>query len=527
MALADLNIVLHAHLPYVHHPEYEDFLEEAWLFEAITDCYLPLLAMLDRLQADGVAYRLTLSLSPTLIILLQSDLLQQRYWHYLLIRQQLIEAEIRRTLGQPEVQCVALHYRQQLQQCSQQYHACTGDLLAQFKHHQQSGGLCLITTAATHGFLPLLRQNAWAVRNQVRIGLDTFQQAFGFKPEGFWLPECGFYAGLEQVLVECGVRYFFVDSHALEGADEKPLKGVYAPVDCGNGVAAFARDPLCSRQVWSADEGYPGDADYREFHRDMGYELAPGYLAKFFPKDRIPSHIGLKYHRITGNTEAKQWYDPERAMQKAQQHAEDFLRQRQQHITLLSRQLGQAPIMVAPFDAELFGHWWYEGPLWLEQVLRLAASGKYALQLQSGEDYLATHDTLQTLRPADSSWGHQGAYRYWINDSNDWIYPCLHQAADDMEKLIQDLKAVHLSDVQERAVNQALRSLLLAQASDWSFMLTAGTTREYANKQLEDHLARFNYLMDGLQKNRLDARYVAALEIMDDIFPTLDFRQYE
>ncbi len=526
MSQAGLNIILHAHLPYVHHPEYNAIQEENWLFEALTECYLPLLLMLNRLQADQVSYRLTLSLSPPLMILLQDELLKKRYQSYLLNRQKLIEAEIKRTVGQPALQKIVLHYRQRYQQVRQLYLDIDMDVLSAFRQHQLSGNLCLITTAATHGFLPLLRCNQSAVINQVQIGLETFDHYFGFSPKGFWLPECGYFSGLEQVLKEQGIDYFFVDSHAIEGASEKPENGVYAPLDCGNGVMAFGRDPAVSRQVWSASEGYPGDGSYREYYRDIGFELAADYLKHYLPDEDFPGASGIKYHRITGKTEDKQWYEPEQAQYKADEHARHFIRQLVLQAQSLNQQLESPVLITTPFDAELFGHWWYEGPLWLEQVLRLVASEQNNLRCTTSEDYLADHCAIQKATPADSSWGDQGFYRQWLNDSNDWIYPHLHRAADEMEKLARDLKNTQLTDLQQRASNQALRSLLLAQASDWSFILTAGTTSEYANRQLEDHLARFHYLLDGLRKNRLDEDYVAALEIMDDIFPALDFRRY-
>jgi 1,4-alpha-glucan branching enzyme len=522
-----LNIILHAHLPYVHHPEYEYIQEENWLFEALTECYLPLLAMLNRLQSDQIDYRLTLSLSPTLMTLWQDNVLKKRYQNYLLSRQKLIEAELERTAGQPQLQKIALHYRQQYQQAQQLYRQIDGDLLTAFKQHYLSGQLCLMTTAATHGFLPLLRQNQKAVIHQIQVGLETFNQYAGFRPKGFWLPECGYFAGLEQVLKDQGVEYFFVDSHAIEGASEKPTQGIYAPLDCGNGVKAFGRDPVASRQVWSAENGYPGDADYREFYRDIGFELPVDYLQRFLTVDDLPGATAIKYHRITGKTDDKLWYDPQQAAQKAQQHAEHFIQQRQLQSRQWQQSLDGHALVTVPFDAELLGHWWYEGPVWLEQVLRLAASGQYDVHCQSSEDYLVGQAVIQQALPADSSWGYQGFNRQWLNENNDWIYPYLHQAAEDMEKLMQDLKTMQLTELQSRAVNQAMRSLLLAQASDWSFILTAGTTCEYANRQLEDHLARFQYLLDGLRKNRLDEKYVAALEIMDDIFPALDFRRLD
>lgn len=523
-----LSIILHAHLPYVRHPEHDSFFEENWLFEAMTECYLPLIGVLDRLHADKVDYRLTLSLSPTLISMLRDDLLQTRYLKYLQSRLELAEKEIIRTRKQPEYQKLARLYRRSyLNALSTYRESYQGDLLAAFKKHQATGKLELITTAATHGFLPLLNVSEIAVRNQINTGIATFKANFGYAPSGFWLPECGYYPGLEKGLAAAGIEYFFVDSHGVTDASSQPRDGVYAPIDCGNGVAAFARDPESSRQVWSAKEGYPGDFDYREYYSDIGFELDLDYIAPYILDGKNRINTGIKYHRVTGESRPKEVYNPRQALAKAHEHAQDFVDKRLRQIEQLSVSMDKPPIIVAPYDAELFGHWWFEGAHWLERVLRLASAGAGGVQLISCSDYLKQQPSPQIAIPAASTWGDQGYSSYWINDTNDWIYPLLFKAELEMEKLARDVHGLALTPIQTRALNQAARSILLAQASDWPFIMKSGTTIEYAHKCVTDHLARFNYLHDCFRKNRLNERYLTALEIMDNIFPEIDFRDYQ
>ncbi|MGZ8213392.1 MAG: glycoside hydrolase family 57 protein [Methylosarcina sp.] len=522
-----LSIILHAHLPYVRHPEHDSFFEENWLFEAITECYIPLLAVLDRLRQDRVNYRLTLSLSPTLIAMLRDELLQNRYVRHLQRLLELSEKEIARTRKQPEYQKLARLYRRAFQKTLATYqeeYRC--DLLSAFKNHQASGNLELITTAATHGFLPLLSMSEAAVRSQIKVGIDTFKSNLGFSPEGFWLPECGYYPGLETVLKEAGINYFFVDSHSVTNASEPPAYGVYAPVDCGNGVAAFARDPESSQQVWSSKQGYPGDFDYREYYRDIGFDLDLAYLAPYLLEGKTRINTGIKYHRVTGESPLKGIYQPRQALAKARLHAQDFIHKRQLQIDALSAYMDRPPLIVAPYDAELFGHWWFEGPHWLEHVLRLANADNSGIQSISCGDYLNQPMPLQLATPSASTWGDQGYSSYWINEANDWIYPHLYKASSRMENFVAELRGISVSPWQERALNQAVRSILLAQASDWPFIMKSGTTIEYANKRITDHLARFNYLYDSLRKGQIDERYLTALEIMDNIFPDINFRDY-
>lgn len=522
-----LSIILHAHLPYVRHPEHENFFEEHWLFEAMTECYLPLISVLDRLQVDNIDYRLTLSLSPTLLSMLGDDLLQTRYLKYLHSRLELAEKEIIRTRMQPEYHKLARLYRRFFLNTLNTYQDCyQGNLVAGFKKHQATGKLELITTAATHGFLPLLNVSSTAVRNQIKVGIATFKAQFGFAPTGFWLPECGYYPGLETALADAGIQYFFVDSHGLQNASSAPRNGVYAPIACSNGVVAFARDPESSRQVWSAKEGYPGDFDYREYYSDIGFELDVDYLAPYLLDGKTRINTGIKYHCVTGGNQPKDIYRPEQALVKAHEHARDFVAKCQRQLNQVGATMDRQPLIVAPYDAELFGHWWFEGSHWLESVLRLASEPSNGVQLISCDDYLTRYPSQQVATPAASSWGEQGYSSYWINEKNAWIYPLLHKAEQEMETLAHDLQGLTPTALQTRALNQAARSVLLAQSSDWPFILKSGTAFDYANKRITDHLARFNYLHDSIRKNRINERYLTALELMDNVFPDIDFRAY-
>ena len=291
-------------------------------------------------------------------------------------------------------------------------------------------------------------------------------------------------------------------------------------------MAAFVRDPESSRQVWSSHEGYPGDFDYREYYKDIGFDLDLDYIGPYILDGHIRTNTGIKYYRVTGGDNPKEIYHPKAAQAKALQHAHDFIGKRKVQIDQLSANMDRQPIIVAPYDAELFGHWWFEGPQWLEAVLRLADQPDSTIQTASCSDYLQAIAKHQQATPSVSTWGDQGYFSYWLNETNDWIYPLLHQAEAELEKLVSDLQGLTLNTLQIRTLKQAARSVLLAQSSDWPFIMKSGTTVEYATKRITDHLARFNYLHDSIRKNRINERYLCALEIMDNLFPDIDFRDY-
>jgi 1,4-alpha-glucan branching enzyme len=531
-----LALLLHAHLPFVRHPEHDEFLEEDWFFEALTESYIPLLAMMKRLVNDCVPFRLTMTVTPTLTAMLQDDLLRERYVRHLDRSIALAEREVERNRDDDRRRNLADFYLNHFQMSRHRFFGWNGDLLAVFRGLHDDGCLEIAASAATHALLPLLQSSPEAFRAQVMLGCDSFRAAFESEPLGFWLPECAFFPGLENVLREAGLRWFIIDAHGLILGEPRPRRAIYAPCYTQAGPAAFARDRDSSRQVWSATEGYPGDPAYREFYRDIGFELPLEYLWPGIASP-IRKFTGIKYHRITDRDGEKVLYDPAVAARKAEAHATHFLEARRQQLDEM-RALDFDPIVVAPFDAELFGHWWFEGPQFLESLIRQAAHGDQDLRLTSGDHYgrqifqlttpsefLREHPTQQTVSPAASTWGDNGHLGVWLDKSNSWIYPHVDQAALRMTKLARLHRDESDARV-DRILKQLARELLLAQASDWAFLIRTGTAKHYATKRVTDHLLRFNRLYDEFVAGAVDEAFLANCEWRDNLFPDVDWRRY-
>ena len=536
MATGYLALLLHAHLPFVRHPEHEEFLEEDWFFEALTESYIPLLAMMERLVGDAVPFQLTMTVTPTLAAMLEDEVLRERYVRHLDRSVELAEREVERNREDEQRRSLAEFYLEHFRASRDRLLAWNGDLLAVFRRLQDDGCLEIAASAATHGLLPLLQSSAEAVRAQVLLGCDSYRAVFQRDPAGFWLPECAFYPGLENIVREAGLRWFIIDAHGLMLGEPRPRRAIYAPCYTAAGPAAFARDRDSSRQVWSATEGYPGDPAYREFYHDIGFELPTDYL---WPGSSSPvrKFTGFKYHRITDRHGDKELYDPAAAARVAGAHATHFLEARRQQLDEM-RALDFDPIVVAPFDAELFGHWWFEGPQFLESLIRQAARGHQDLRLTSGDhfgrqdfqlttpaEFLREHPTQQTASPAASTWGDNGHLGVWLDKTNSWIYPHLEQAALRMTNLARTCK--ENGDAQtDRVLKQLARELLLAQASDWAFLIRTGTAKHYATKRVTGHLLRFNRLYDGFVAGKIDEPFLANCEWRDNLFPDIDWRRY-
>ena len=525
MATGYLSLVLHGHLPYVRHPEHDYFLEENWYYEALSDTYLPLLDVFEGLVRDGIPFRLTLSLSPTLISMMADPLLQARYIRHLNRLILLSEKEMDRTFHQPEFHALARMYFERFSRSRDRFeNQYARNLLPAFRRLEEEGVLDIITTAATHGFLPLLKVQPFAVRTQLLAGIDCYQQHMGHPPSGLWLPECGYYPGLDSILREVGIRYFFIETHGVTYAQPRPKYGIYAPVYCPTGVAAFGRDIESSKQVWSAEEGYPGDYYYREYFRDIGFDLDADYIRPFIHPDGIRICTGIKYYRITGKTDYKEAYIPSVAHEKTAEHAGNFLFNRQKQVEFLAQTMDRPPLMVAPYDAELFGHWWFEGPGWINMLIRKMACDQDTVRLITPSDYLEEFPVNQETTPSASSWGNKGYNDVWLNGRNDWIYRHLHKAARRMEELVK--RHSNADGVTRRALNQAIRELLLAQSSDWPFMMKTGQASEYAVKRFKDHTLRLLRLTDEIKSGSIDEGWLKELEEKDNLFPNIDYRRF-
>jgi len=519
-----LAIILHAHLPFVRHPEHEHFLEEDWLFEAITETYIPLLQMMQRLANDRVPFKLTMSITPTLCAMLEDELLRGRYVRHVELLIDLAGRERERNRNHSKLRELADFYFTLFSETRRFFvDEWKCDLLAAFRQRRETGALEVIASAATHGLLPVIQQQSCkAARAQILIGRDVYVDLLHVDPRGFWLPECGYAPGLESLLQEANVRWFILDAHGLLFGNPRPRHAIYAPCYTLAGPAAFARDRDSSRQVWSAEEGYPGDPAYREFYRDVGFDLPMEHLG---PVARgLRKFSGVKYHRITGREGEKDLYDRAAAEKAADAHAKHFLEQRRAQIRQLAAVDGD-PIIVAPFDAELFGHWWFEGPRFLELFIRKAAFDQDDFHLTTPSEYLGGHPTQQTIEPAASTWGDKGHLEVWLDQSNSWIYPHLHAAAKRMSE-VSRLHANDPSPTADRILKQLARELLLAQASDWAFLMKSGTAREYAAMRTMDHLVRFNRLHDQFANNAIDEKFLADCEWRHNLFPKVNWRYY-
>ncbi len=482
--------LMHAHLPFVRHPEYKRFFEENWLFEAIAETYLPLVQAMRRLLEKGVPGTLNLSISPPLIEMLSDENLIQKFSEHLKRQLELIEKEVVRNAG-TDLESLSRFYLSRQQTLIDLWeNRIHRNLLAEFLELEKTHKLNLLTCVGTHPFLPAYQSDPASIRMQLDVTVRCFERAFGRKPMGVWLPECGYFPGLDKYLAEFGLHYFFLETHGALLATPTPKYGVFTPLRTTQGLYCMGREQKSSMEVWSRRTGYPGHPEYREFFTDIAKDRPRDYLGEYFFAGDTPIDTGFKYNRITGG-EQKEIYRPWNAMRLAEDHARLFVVNRETTISeLLVNMDGNQAAMLCPYDAELFGHWWFEGPLFLESMMERAASSS-VIEFAGADQVMTSSADPEAHEPAFSSWGEGGFGSVWINGDTDKYYPQSYRLRAMIDHLMSIREKMGMETPRgkllTRYIKQMERELMLFQSSDWAFMIHNHSADGYARRRLDDH----------------------------------------
>jgi 1,4-alpha-glucan branching enzyme len=557
-----LTFTLHAHLPYVvNHGTWPHGIE--WLHEAAAETYLPLLRVLGNLERDGIALNCNLNLSPILLEQLDHPVFKAEFPKY--VERKIVAAREDEayftSMGEAHYAETSRFWHSYFTEALSDFEALGRDIIKGFRYFNDKGLIEIITCGATHGYMPLLGTDE-SVRAQVRTAVIAHQRHIGKHPKGIWAPECGYRpagfwnypvpnadgspaapgfnrTGVEQALSESDIDFFFVDTHLVEESARIPspyelLRGhvatqseelmthndyrrlyqpyyVDGPYDKRYATTVFPRDPCTGVQVWSGDSGYPGDGAYLDFH-----------------KKRWPG--GHRYWSVTGSKvdmADKQPYNPQIAAERTKSHASHFV-----HLVWDALQPGLnddiPPILCSPFDAELFGHWWFEGMHWLEAVARVIHDYPIGIELTSCSQYLEKYPRAGFISMHEGSWGAEGNNHVWMNPDTSWTYTHIYPA----ELYTRDVcSALTWKDgaLGERIVKQLCRELLLLESSDWQFLITTGAARDYAELRFETHNDQFNEIKAIWQHFEVNGAItpdqetrLAAIELRDSVFIDID-----
>ncbi|GLZ43330.1 glycoside hydrolase family 57 protein [Actinokineospora sp. NBRC 105648] len=491
-------LVLHSHLPWLpHHGTWP--VGEEWLYQAWAHSYLPIVDLLRRMGEEGHRDVLTLGVTPVLAAQLDNPYALHGMHDWLgnwNLRAQY--AAVRWHGADPRLRDVAAaEYRASAAALTEFETRWRHGFSPVLRPLVDNGVVELIGGPATHPFQPLLdpRLRAFALR----LGLEDTAVRIGHAPEGIWAPECGYAPGMEDGYAKAGVRRFLVDGPALHGDT------AFARTVGDSDVLCFGRDLEVTYRVWSPKAGYPGDSSYRDFHT---YDH--------------PS--GLKPSRVTGrqvSPEDKKPYEPALAADAVRRHAEDFVDTVVRRLRGLREQHGRPGLVVSAYDTELYGHWWHEGPAWLEAVLRaLPEVGVNVTTLRGAVE--AGYVGGKVELPA-SSWGSGKDWRVWDGTQ---VADLVDAGAELQRDLLDLVDRTPVSVGRDAVLDQAAREALLALSSDWAFMVTKDSAADYARRRAKTHSERYAELASLVRagsRDRATSR-ATALRRADGLFGGLDAR---
>lgn len=561
-SLGSFAFVLHSHIPYVlSHGRWPHGTD--WLHEVTAESYIPLLDALYDLVEEGYSPKITIGLTPVLVEQLADESFKYEFAAY---------ARMRAKAASENKQHFAKLHDDHMAYLADYWHDYYWKVLNNFKKRynrslvkafaelQNAGHIEIITSSATHGYSPLLSQDA-SIQAQVKQGVQVYKRHFGRQPFGYWLPECAYRPaykwspplqpkgrtiepyhrkGVEEFLRENGLKYFIIESHLLHGGEtrgvyidrfgalqklwkqyveEQPnleaAKTPYVPYIVSSGdkdeppVCVFVRDHTTGSQVWSRWQGYPGNEWYLEFHK----KHTPG---------------GLRYWRVTGpNADLgdKQVYEPDRAQECIGQHTAHFMQVVKDVLRTYRDQSGNTGVICAPYDTELYGHWWLEGVQWLYQVLK-AMNDDPDIELVTCSEYLESHPPTATIALPEGSWGEGGFHYMWLNENTEWTWSYVYDAELEMLDLVTKYGA---NQEVLPILKQAARELLLLQSSDWQFSISTQTSKDYGELRLSDHYKCFQRLAHMIRKmaagekpSESDWNFYKICEERDCLFPDVD-----
>jgi len=543
------TFVLHSHIPYTRQAGRWPHGEE-WIHEAIAETYIPLLDVLYDLQSEGVPARLTLTLTPILLEQLADEDIQANFVTYVDEKIEAASQDIERfeKAKDEDMHALAKMYRDWYAGVRDRFiQRYKGDLIRAFRNLQNQRLIEIATSAATHGYLPLLGRDE-SIDLQLRTAVESYKRHFGRSPRTIWLPECAFRPGyispdgrerpgIEHFLEKYSIQSFFAETHMIEGGqpvgvaagdaiglyqsvtrryhvpesrfdDTEPATTFLPYLVNDSNVAVMGRNNRTGLQVWSGEWGYPGDYDYREFHKKDG-------------------NSGMQYWRVTGanvDLADKAIYQPQVAAQKVMQHAEHFTQLVEEVLAEYQQASGKYGIVCSNYDTELFGHWWFEGVDWLRHVLRKLADSE-SVELTTASAYLNANPAQTSLALLEGSWGAGGTHFVWDNADTAWMWPIIHEAETRMLAAVEANPKARL--VKRKILDQAARELLLLQSSDWPFLVTTGQANDYATQRFREHVERFNMLLDSLDAGSPDEELADKLWERDKIFPEIDYRWFQ
>ena len=564
-------LILHTHLPWVlNHGKWPH--GEDWLTEAVAECYVPLLNVFNDLLNEGISPNVTLDISPVLCEQLEHKDFANRFVEYCNLKiedAKKDEINFKHWGYDSHHIWLATYWQQWYSDRRDEFvNKYNSSIIKSLKELQDKNAIEVMTCGATHGYFPLLGYDK-SINLQVKTAVENYKKHFGRKPRGIWLPECAYRPtydwhsyiavepfhskrlrpGIEQFLAENEIQYFVIDealiknsnpigkfngenktnfaklnspefNHTSWNFDKNPLRlhqvASSERVEYGT-AAAYVRHHDIAMQVWSGEVGYPGEPDYLDFHKKQLGSM-------------------LRYWRVTDNKADmmyKTLYHPDWTHDKTDHQAMHFIHHIENTSNHYNRITGKLSTVCTPFDTELFGHWWFEGPQFLKSVIKGLHNSPYINPKKAGENY----DILkpnEVVSIPEGSWGENNNHDVWSNPGNTWTWEAIYNDELRLNNLMESINLNTIDEKLRRILTQVLRELMLLHSSDWQFLIYTQSAKDYAEQRFTFHHSDFNRLCDIAENyilnkeiNSFELSYLEETEMRNAIFPELQLEWWD
>jgi len=493
-------------------------------FDAVSDSYIPLLQMFERLENDGVNFKVGLVLPPILCNMLENPEIQELYLQYLEKRIALGKKEVNRSKNDPAAQELVKEnlekYIQLKKSFSSKYQK---NLINQFAEYQKKGLIEILATCASDIFIPHYADLPEALSAQIEIGLQAYKRSFGDIPEGFFLPEFGYTPGIEKLIKAYGYTYTILHSRSVLLSQNIPSDGIFYPTRSENGLIIYSADSSIKDLIYG-EEAYSTASCYRNENRDIGFELDLKKLSPVLEQNAARYSTGYKYWKKDFSEEAAFSYNPKEAAQQAEKDAENFISNRLAFLEHASEFAKNEDfvISVCCLDDNYLRSQWYEYLNWLENVLRQADESKLETVLLGS---LVTKSyTLEKIEASYSSGAGQGYGENLLSSKNCWMMRYVRKATERMIDLAE--RFPNDTGLKTRLLNIGSVELLLAQSSSLAKMIEDDDCADYANRRFRLSINAFTSVFDSLGSNTVSTEWLTTLESLDNVFPWINYRVF-
>lgn len=531
-----LVLLLNANQEYIRHLQEEDVKKYApeinRLFEAVTDTYMPLLWMFEKLEEDMIPFRIQMVLPPVLCTLLEDTVVQAQYVEWLTRAELFCTKEVKRVSKNKKVQDLAQKRLEHIQKCRADFtERYSMRLVPQFAEHQKNGCLEIMATTGTSLFMPFYKEMKEILSAQVETGLLAYKHFFGEIPDGFWLPDLGYAEGVESIVRAYGINYTVLDPRSTMLAKELPEDGIFYPCRFYNSLAAFTAKKIADKVLFDEDEGYAVDPVYRNENRDAAFDLPAKDIVPFIDNGTSRYASGCKYFNKSDDSQddysvipenESEIYNPEEALAQVQKDAEDFITRMNEELDAASKVAVNTDFVseTVVINLDDLRHNWSEGISWIDSLFRMADKADF--EFTSCRYLLKNQYNLQKITPYYASNLGAGYGENLLSNKNSWMMRYVMKASERMVDLANRFPTD--TGLKARLLDLAAKELMIAQDSGWAKMLDEDISPEYVKKVFTESIHAFTMVFDSLGSNTVSTEWLTNLEAEHPLFPWMNYR---